>query len=1197
MTDTNFSHSPGVGEDGGEGGGGSEISPAKEDHFLQLVLRVTVDSKMGAGTGAASHLQLHYLKSYAEELLREGKRLRLARSELETILIKRVQDAARDGDPNLFKFFSDSFHRANDEVYSKGLPASQRASAVQAVQRELVNYAVLLLSCPELFELGDPPPYKMLETQLTQFLEMGCPQSFFSRLIDGVLSQEGTDGGGEQCLSRWFGPVVSNLCDHLNLHSMTEYKSPAFNALKFLSSQKPTARLLAESQLLLPTFHRRFPATKPGFFYQENSLLGRLLSASLLDGPTLKKGEESLAMKYFASNHALTIQHLQTTVQTLRHDEQSLEDAFVQIVKNLCRGGYACRQRVLRWFAEVLSSNELRAKMGHVLRITQQQAAESLDPMHSMLLKVQGQTTYGFALNTFWAILGLVEPIRIDKLNDICYFYAMRSDQVSNQILGDLKKDAKLGNDASVAAIKPFCDLSNQAPLTSESKFPTEVFWLALKALRVLFNPCMGEFTRILHKFQTLHDEGISPVSPEYRFLVAEIMAWRTVVLHPRFCALYWHFLHLALSWLLRAVYCFNLDGSPNTQQESILAKQQNRFSTLVLHTCPPPLQQESQRKTRGSTSSLSSPSHRNSNRQGGERETSSPSSGAEATNPMTSPSSSSPSGSSSASSSSSPSSRNETKKTSSAQSEPVTVPPQFAALPSAFVEDIFTSIRRMLELQSVYLSVRSTQGFEQPPVACMDVELVASACIAVMMASDFFRNVHMRCDGACKTLYFMVVTEGLRGRLEDVPVVQDHLVRALTEVFIASERGSYYDRITFRIPIVDLFQKLLVIDEFKQALHTLGSTNPEKFINMIHLLLNDVSALVDQAMSALTEIRKRQLEGRDHDEEPSTNQQNAGGRTGSSGEGGEGAGAGGSGETAGGRGEDRRETSNESRADSSEEDEDDDDDTGASLEGNSQLRRETWSRLESTTRDLCSLGFNACSLFALYAKECGSVGVCLPLCIVMHACRRVYNKELKYSTSGSDDSRLLFRSSSRTPLSSTEGMCNIQCAVNNMEKYNFKPKNWLMKVLESYVYLLQADPEDGALLVGEILKDGRYFQKDTVNKAYRIAKREGLMNAKLLEKFQELVKMLAEGKDEEVEIDYDDFPAEYLDPIMADVMTDPVRLPTSNNVMDRKHIERHLMSEPSDPFNRMPLTKEELIPLPELRAEIAAFIASKKGK
>lgn len=43
-------------------------------------------------------------------------------------------------------------------------------------------------------------------------------------------------------------------------------------------------------------------------------------------------------MKYFASNHALTIQYLQTTVQTLRHDEQSLQDAFVQVRSSLSLG-------------------------------------------------------------------------------------------------------------------------------------------------------------------------------------------------------------------------------------------------------------------------------------------------------------------------------------------------------------------------------------------------------------------------------------------------------------------------------------------------------------------------------------------------------------------------------------------------------------------------------------------------------------------------------------------------------------------------------------------------------------------------------------------------------------------------------------------------------------------------------------------
>ena len=33
--------------------------------------------------------------------------------------------------------------------------------------------------------------------------------------------------------------------------------------------------------------------------------------------------------------------------------------------------------------------------------------------------------------------------------------------------------------------------------------------------------------------------------------------------------------------------------------------------------------------------------------------------------------------------------------------------------------------------------------------------------------------------------------------------------------------------------------------------------------------------------------------------------------------------------------------------------------------------------------------------------------------------------------------------------------------------------------------------------------------------------------------------------------------------------MIDPVLLPSSKVIVDRRNIERHLMSEPSDPFNR----------------------------
>lgn len=34
--------------------------------------------------------------------------------------------------------------------------------------------------------------------------------------------------------------------------------------------------------------------------------------------------------------------------------------------------------------------------------------------------------------------------------------------------------------------------------------------------------------------------------------------------------------------------------------------------------------------------------------------------------------------------------------------------------------------------------------------------------------------------------------------------------------------------------------------------------------------------------------------------------------------------------------------------------------------------------------------------------------------------------------------------------------------------------------------------------------------------------------------------------------------------------MTDPLELPTSGKIMDRKHIERHLTTEEFDPFNRL---------------------------
>jgi hypothetical protein len=50
-------------------------------------------------------------------------------------------------------------------------------------------------------------------------------------------------------------------------------------------------------------------------------------------------------------------------------------------------------------------------------------------------------------------------------------------------------------------------------------------------------------------------------------------------------------------------------------------------------------------------------------------------------------------------------------------------------------------------------------------------------------------------------------------------------------------------------------------------------------------------------------------------------------------------------------------------------------------------------------------------------------------------------------------------------------------------------------------------------------------------------------------------------------------------DPVMATLMLDPVMLPSSRTIVDCSTIKSHLLSDSTDPFNRLPLTIEDVIP------------------
>jgi len=63
------------------------------------------------------------------------------------------------------------------------------------------------------------------------------------------------------------------------------------------------------------------------------------------------------------------------------------------------------------------------------------------------------------------------------------------------------------------------------------------------------------------------------------------------------------------------------------------------------------------------------------------------------------------------------------------------------------------------------------------------------------------------------------------------------------------------------------------------------------------------------------------------------------------------------------------------------------------------------------------------------------------------------------------------------------------------------------------------------------------------------------------------------------------------MDPIMSEIMINPVTLPSGINI-DLETIRHHMMTDSTDPFNRAAITEADLVPNDELRARIQAWRA-----
>lgn len=168
---------------------------------------------------------------------------------------------------------------------------------------------------------------------------------------------------------------------------------------------------------------------------------------------------------------------------------------------------------------------------------------------------------------------------------------------------------------------------------------------------------------------------------------------------------------------------------------------------------------------------------------------------------------------------------------------------------------------------------------------------------------------------------------------------------------------------------------------------------------------------------------------------------------------------------------------------------------------------------------------------------------------------------------------------------------------VEDAKKYQFDPKTLLSDFIDIYLNL---GPKSA--FIEAVAADGRSYKPDNFFTASKLMFKSLQKPPELIAAWDALREKFAEAKErlDQAELDLGEIPDEFEDPLMGDLMTDPVILP-SNNIVDRSTIVQQLLSNPLDPFTRSPMTIDDVTPADDLRMRIndwkAERIAAAKAK
>ncbi|KAF5382739.1 hypothetical protein D9615_002873 [Tricholomella constricta] len=343
-------------------------------------------------------------------------------------------------------------------------------------------------------------------------------------------------------------------------------------------------------------------------------------------------------------------------------------------------------------------------------------------------------------------------------------------------------------------------------------------------------------------------------------------------------------------------------------------------------------------------------------------------------------------------------------------------------------------------------------------------------------------------------------------------PMALKHLMPALMHFYIEVEQtgasSQFYDKFNARRNISYILKVVWDNPTHREALN-IEAQNVDKFVRFVNLMINDVTYLMDESLSELTQIHAIQVE---MDDKATWNSKPH---------------------------EYRRE------------------------------RESTLRSLERHASGYTTLGRSTVELLKVFTAETKAPFM-MPEIVDKLAAMLDYN------------------------LVALVGPKYQELKVREPEKLKFNPRELLSDILQVFLNL-----SDQPEFIKAVAGDGRSYTKALFDNAAEVALKRTLKTATEVEQLRAFVDRVEEARAtmEAEDEDLGDVPDEFLDPLMATLMRDPVCLPSSRAILDRSTIKSHLLSDITDPFNRSPLSIEDVIPVPELKARIDAFLIERRTK